>query len=148
MGDEFEEFVRATEPRLRRALAGHLPTDRVHDGLSEAFAHAWSNWDRVRTMENPAGYLFRVAQSKSRTRLEGALPETPRSHPPHVEPGLIDAMRGLPRQQRSVVWLVHACDWTYAEVAEALGISASAVGTHLTRGISTLRARLGVNAHD
>jgi hypothetical protein len=62
---------------------------------------------------------------------------------PEVEPGLGPALRALAPQQRSAVWLVHACGWTYAETASALGISPSAVGTHLTRGLAHLRTTLG-----
>ena len=140
----FEEFVGAVEPGLRRALLGHLPVDVVPDALGEAFAYAWEHWDRMQVLDNPAGYLFRVAQSRSRSRLAGVLPGPDPTRLPHVEPGLGDAMRRLPGQQRSAVWLVHACGWTYAEAAEALNISSSAVGTHVARGMARLRSQLGV----
>jgi DNA-directed RNA polymerase specialized sigma24 family protein len=42
------------------------------------------------------------------------------------------------------VWLVHACEWRYAEVAEALGTSASMVGNHVARGMDRLRRELEV----
>ena len=61
---------------------------------------------------------------------------------PDVEPGLVDALQALSPMQRQTVWLVHACDWSYAETATALEISASAVGTHLSRGMSKLRQQL------
>jgi DNA-directed RNA polymerase specialized sigma24 family protein len=141
----FEEFVGTVEPSLRRALVGHLPPHAVPDALAEAFAYAWEHWERLQTLENPAGYLFRVAQSRSRSRRPGLPPPPDPSRLPHVEPRLGDAMKALSTQQRSVVWLVHACDWTYAETADALGISPSAVGTHLARGMAHLRADLGAN---
>ena len=59
---------------------------------------------------------------------------------PDVEPALVPALHALSPMQRQAVWLVHACDWTYAETATALDISASAVGTHLTRGMTRLRS--------
>lgn len=141
---EFGEFVAAVEPTLRRAFAGHLPTASVGDALGEAFAYAWQHWEDVSRAVNPAGLLFRVGQSRLRRRREGfpAAPDPGRL--PHVEPGLGAAMRALPQRQRSVVWLVHGCGWSHVEVAEALGISASAVATHLTRGIDRLRMELGV----
>ena len=142
---DFEDFVMAVEPSLRRALVGHLPRHAVPDALGEAFAYAWEHWDRLQTYENPAGFLFRVAQSRSRSRRHGAPPPPDPSRLPQVEPRLGDAMKALSHQQRSVVWLVHACDWTYAETADALGISPSAVGTHLARGMAHLRADLGAN---
>ena len=142
----FDDFVRAVEPGLRRALAGHLPATAVSDALGEAFAYAWEHWDQVQMLDNPGGYLFRVAQSRSRSRLEGFLEPPDPSRLPQVEPRLASAMRSLSNMQRSAIWLVHGCDWTYAETGEALGISASAVGTHLSRGMARLRIDLGVNA--
>lgn len=145
MSDGFEEFVARVEPSVRRALVGLLPVDVVPDGLGEAFAYAWENWDRVKTLENPAGYLVRVAQSRTRTRMSGLLSETPHGAP-QIEPGLVLAMRSLSEQQRTVVWLVQACGWTYAEAGEALDISASAVGTHLGRAMHRLRVAMGVRS--
>ena len=141
----FEVFVRETEPRLLRGLAGHVPRDAVDDAAAEAYAHAWEHWARVKAMDNPLGYLFRVGQSRSRRRLTGHLPGPDISRTPDVEPGLVAAMRSLPAQQRSAVWLVHACGFTYGEAAEALGVSASAIGTHLSRAMGALRSSLGVS---
>ena len=141
---DFDQFVARIEPTLRRALAGHCPIDEVPDALAEAFAYAWQHWERVAGMERPAGYLFRVAQSRTRTRRSGALPGPDPGRLPDVEPKLGPALRAMPSRQRSVVWLVHACGWSYADTAEALGISRSAVGTHLERAVARLRAELGV----
>ena len=33
---------------------------------AEAFGYAWENWDRLKAMKNPTGYLYRVGQSKAR----------------------------------------------------------------------------------
>lgn len=142
--DEFVAFVAAVEPSLRRALGGHLSAGMVPDAVAEAFAYAWQHWRRLRTMANPAGYLFRVAQSKSRVRRVGQMEPPARDQIADVEPGLVAAMRALSPQQRSAVWLVHGCGWSYAETATAMRISTSAVGTHLARGMSRLRTELGV----
>ena len=141
------QFVRSVEPRLRRALLGVRPPGDVPDALSEAFAFAWEHWPTVQSLDNPVGYLFRVAQSRSRVRRQGRqLAATP-AEAPDVEPGLSTALRALPRQQRTAVWLVHACQFTYSEAAEAMGISPSAVGTHLQRALERLRTALGAR-HD
>ena len=89
---EFEQFVIRTEPRLRRALAGYLARDAVGDALAEAFAYAWEHRDRIMRMEHPTGYLFRVAQSKTRTRKQGFLPWSSADATPDVEPGLVGAL--------------------------------------------------------
>ena len=142
---DFESFVHAVEPRLRRALAGHVDAEDVGDALAEAFAYAWQHWGEVSTVPSPVGLLFRVAQSRSRRRRQGFPPAPDPGRLPQVEPGLGAAMRALPGRQRSVVWLVHGCGWTHSEVADGLGISASAVGTHLARGLSGLRRHLGAS---
>ncbi|MFV1991782.1 MAG: RNA polymerase sigma factor [Acidimicrobiales bacterium] len=134
------------EPSLRRALVGHLAPSLVSDALAEAMAYAWEHWSEVRIMTNPAGYLFRVAQSKARQPKPAFMPPPPAGRIPEMEPGLPDALRGLPESQRTAVWLVHACDWSYSEVAEAMGVSASTVGSHLERGLQKLRKSLGVDS--
>jgi len=144
---DFGAFVLRVEPRLRRALAGAVGIDRAADAVSEALAYAWQHWDRVSAMQNAAGYLYRVARSSARVRTPKRVRYlvVERAHLPDVEPGLPDAIRALPDRQRAVVWLVYACDWSYAEVAEALDISASAVGTHASRGLAALRRSIGVD---
>ena len=114
--DAFERFVREVEPGLRRALSGHLDRERVPDALAEAFAYAWQHRERVMAMENPSGYLYRVAQSKSRTRRHGWL----------EWPGEQDVTIDVPHE-----YLVHAAqragfrlelDVTQAEWLSGLGL--------------------------
>lgn len=145
--DEFEQFVIEMRPRLVRAFVGYCGVDRAADAASEALAYALENWKRVRTMENPGGYLYRVGQSRSRPRKQGYLPEPGVLGVPEVEPGLVPALMGLPETQRTAVWLVHACGWTYREAAEALDTSESMIGNHVSRGLGTLRRELGVGTH-
>jgi len=61
---------------------------------------------------------------------------------PDVEPQLVPALMRLPERQRAAVWLVHACGWSYGDVAEGLGIGTSTVGTHVTRALGSLRRSL------
>ena len=93
-------------------------------------------------MDNPVGYLYRVGQSRTRARRRPSLPAPEALGLPDVEPTLIAELQRLPERQRVAVWLVHACEWTHREVGEALGISTSAVSTHVARGTERLRARL------
>lgn len=146
--DAFHAFVRVAEPRLRRALLGAVGVDRVDDAVAEALAYAYEHRKRLDTMSNPVGYLFRVGQSKSRSRRPLRLfRETPPALP-DVEPGLVPGLLALPESQRTAVWLAHGCGWTHPEIAEALGISASTVATHVARALARLRTELGVvDAH-
>jgi DNA-directed RNA polymerase specialized sigma24 family protein len=146
--DEFERFVRDVEPGLRRALTGHLDREQVPDALAEAFAYAWQHRGRVMAMDNPCGYLYRVAQSKSRSRRQGWQAWTEDERVPDVEPGLAPALAALSPTQYRAVWLVHGCGWTYAETAVALEVSASTVGSHVARAMVHLRERLGAVTGD
>ena len=145
---EFEDFVIRTEPRLRRALSGHLARDSIGDALGEAFAYAWEHRERVMRMEHPAGYLFRVGQSKVRVRKQGFMPWSTFDAIPDVEPALVNALAELSPAQFHAVWLVYACGWTYLETATALHISPSTVGSHVSRALGHLREQLGVVAND
>jgi DNA-directed RNA polymerase specialized sigma24 family protein len=143
---DFERFVEATSPSLLRALAGWVGPDRAQDAVSEAMAYAWEHWEKVSAMPNPAGYLYRVGQSRSRQRATPTLPHPATVDAPDVEPRLLPALAALPATQRAAVWLVHGCGWTYAEVAEALDTSVSMVGNHVRRALQRLRSDLEVPA--
>lgn len=144
--DDIDGFVRDAEPRLRRALIGAVGTDRVDDAVAEALAYTAEHWDDLQAMDNPVGYLFRVAQSKSRPRKRPVLFRREPQLMPDVEPGLPDALRALPEAQRTAVWLDHGCDWTHAEIAEVMGVSTSTVATHVSRALARLRTELGVTS--
>lgn len=146
MSRDFDEFVKEVEPVLRRALSGCMPREQVHDGLAEAFAYAWEHWDEMDAVERPVGYLYRVAQSKTRSRKQGFLPWRDDPSIPDVEPELIPALTALPTSQRTAVWLVTACGWSQVEAADAMGITPSTVSTHVARGLDSIRASLGANA--
>lgn len=145
--DEFEAFVVDAQPRLRRAFVGALGIDGAAEATAEALAWGWANQERLRGMDNPVGYLYRVGRSRTRRRRSPKLPSPNHLRVPEVEPDLVPALMELSERQRTAVWLVHGCQWRHHEVAEALGISASAVATHVNRALERLRARLEVESH-
>ena len=143
----FDEFVVDVRPRLIRAFVPWFGTDDAADAAAEAMVYAFEHWETLREMENPAGYLFRVGRSRIRSRKTPRLPTPTSVGVPEVEPRLVPALLALPESQRTAVWLVYACQWRYAEVAEAMDTSVSMVGNHVSRGIEALRRRLGVEVH-
>lgn len=145
--ESFEVFVRTTRPRLLRAFVGCRGAEGALEATAEALAYAWENWESLRSMENPAGYLYRVGQSRTRARKELVLPSPMDVGAPDIEPRLVPAMLRLPETQRTAVWLVHACQWHYSEVAEAMGASVSMVGNHVSRGLKRLRIELEVDTN-
>ena len=140
----FTSFVRETEPKLRAALVAHFGTERGREATAEALAYGWEHWERIRPMQNPAGYLYRVGQHTGfRKPHRIVFPDVPQHSDPIVEPALPKAMAKLSTRQRTAVVLVHCFAWTPAEVAEFLDVSVSTVRNHLDRGMKRLRATLG-----
>mgnify|MGYP001827337774 CR=1 FL=1 len=143
--EAFTEFVQSVEPRLRIALVARDGPERGREATAEALAYAWEHWDRVGGMEHPVGYLYRVGQSKSRSRRRPpVVADRPESHEPWVEPGLPTALQSLSNRQRMAVVLVHAYGWSQREAAEVMQVSPDTVRTHLERGLSKLRSALEV----
>lgn len=145
--EAFRLFVAEAEPRLRQALSATLGSDPGRDASSEALTYAWQHWERVRTMENPVGYLYVVGRDKGRRAARKRRPvfyEVRSAPTPWVEPGLPAAIGGLPDRQREVVVLLHCFEWTMAEVADLLDVSKSTVQQHSERGMAALRVALGV----
>ena len=133
MTDDFEGFVSMIDPQLRRALSGHLPAQEVADAVAESFAYAWEHWTRVQMMENPAGYLYRVAQSKARARKQGFLPWPSDSSMPNYEPGLAPALDELSPSQQRAVWRR-----TSPPMSQGTPTSSSGSGTRTRRARSRL----------
>lgn len=146
-GDGFVEFARRVEPSLRIALVAGHGADRGLEAANDALVYAWRHWDRVQSLENPAGYLYRVGQRMARRRrLPPVFGRVDRDHrDPWVEPGLSRALAALSSRQRQVVVLVESYQWSMREVAELLGIRLSSVQTHLERGMRRLRDELRVD---
>jgi DNA-directed RNA polymerase specialized sigma24 family protein len=144
----FTEFCRDVQPKLRHAFAARFGHVDGAEATAEALAFAWENWERVRAMDNPAGYLYRVGASKTR-RIRRATPVLVAPPPggiPEVEPGLPDAVAALSDKQRVSVLLVTGFGWTLGAVAELLGVSVSTVQNHVERGLKNLRRKLGAEA--
>jgi RNA polymerase sigma factor (sigma-70 family) len=144
----FEAFVAEAEPALRRALVAVYGFEEGRDAVAEALAYAWEHWDRVAAMSNLRGYLFRVAQSRSRRRRSPVLFDSPDTGEHHFEPALPAALAALTQRQRLAVVLVHGYGYTHREVAELTGIKQTSVQNHVERGLARLRALIGVNDED
>ncbi len=144
----FTEFVQAAEPKLRHALISAYGRQEGWEAVAEALAYAWEHWDRIQTMENPVGYLYRVGRSRGRwgfrrPRLVREMnPVT--AEPPWVEPALPAALRRLSQRQRTAVMLIKGYGWTYQEVADLTGISVTSVQNHVERALAKLRTDLEV----
>ena len=147
--DDFDTFAAATQDRVRRALVPVAGRDAARQATVDGLVYVWQNWERIGSMENPAGYLYTVARSRIRpeassgVELEHDLVD-PRGEPV-VEPRLIPLLAGLPERQRVAVYLLHGCGWSTPAVAELLGISVSTVRNHVERALTALRRGLEVD---
>lgn len=146
--ESFTKFVKEAGPRIQHGLMAALGPEAGAEAASDALAIAWQKWDRVVLMENPAGYVFTVGRNKGRryaTRTVFPDPPANRESAPWVEPGLAAALTELTERQRIATVLVHCGEWTFAEVAELLGIDRGSVQKHADRGLAKLRAALEVS---
>jgi DNA-directed RNA polymerase specialized sigma24 family protein len=145
---DFDAFVREVEPRLSGALAAAYGFEDGRDATAEALAYAFEHWDRLQDIANLPGYLFRVGQTRSRRRRQPVLFAVPDATDHAFEPGLPAALASLSQRQRLAVVLVHGYGCTLREVAELTGIRRTTVQNHLMRGLSRLRATMGVTNGD
>jgi RNA polymerase sigma factor (sigma-70 family) len=144
---DFDEFVANVQGRVRRALTPVAGAEAARQATADALVVVWGDWQRVRAMRNPSGYVYTVARNRLRRRPPPpeALPDdlaSPMSHDWAFEPQLIPCLAALPERQRVAVYLVHGCGWPVPEVAALLGISVSTVRVHAERGLQRLRREL------
>jgi DNA-directed RNA polymerase specialized sigma24 family protein len=144
----FDEFVGTHSRTLWRALVPVAGPDIAADAVADALAYAWSHWERISQMDNPAGYVFTMAR-RDAIRAARRHPPLPLPDPvelPDVAPGLIAALNDLTEMQRQVVYLVEGFGWGLTDTARILDVSVSTVRNHLARGMARLRASLEVQS--
>jgi DNA-directed RNA polymerase specialized sigma24 family protein len=146
--EAFRTFVARVEPRLHSAFIAVYGHQNGREATAEALAYAWEHWQRVESMANPAGYLYRVGQSRIRTRKTPVVFVRPQHSEVFVEPNLAKALAGLSERQRVVFVLVHGEGWTLSEVGDLLGLSVPTVQKHAERAMAALRRALRVGSVD
>lgn len=142
---DFERFAASIGLRLRRAFVARYGVELGTEAHADAMAYAWSHWPRVRTMANPAGYLYRVGQSSVRRQVrwrrhadlptEFGSPDSGES-----DPALHDALAKLRRNQRTAVVLVHAHGYRYEEAAALMNVPVTTLRNYVNRGMAKLRS--------
>lgn len=152
----FEAWYLANHARLVSSLVlvcGDL--DLTRDAVDEACARALVRWDRVRAMDSPTGWTYRVALNVVRRRARRAALErrllrrhaVPREVPaPAGE--LWTVVAGLPPRQRTAIVLRYVADLTQTEVAEVMGITRSTVVSLLSDAHARLAELLAPRTTD
>jgi len=151
-GAAFEDFFRAEHPRLYRAM--YLATGSAHESdelTQEAFLKVWERWSRVAAMDEPRGYLYRIAMNAYRSRLRRATRAARRVFerpPPQEDPfaladlrdEMVQRLRSLPERQRLALVLTDLGGLPADAAARALGIGASTVRSLASQGRASIRA--------
>ena len=146
---EFEAYVAAARPRLRRlaySLCGDWYT--ADDVVQTALAKLYVAWPRVRRASDQDAYVRRtVARTtidesrrpwrRERSGLDGVdRPQDDSDVPARRD--LVAALQRLPEMQRKTVVLRHWLGLSVAETAEDLGISRGTVKSHTSRALVAL----------
>jgi RNA polymerase sigma-70 factor (sigma-E family) len=146
----FDEFCRGHYTEVVR-VAYLVTGDRQEalDVAQETFARAYERWGRVSTMENPVGWLMRVATNlsvsqrrRSNRRSRAVPPPQPVFETPG-DPAVEAALMKLTPAQRAVVVLRFYLDLSIEETARTLGKRAGTVRALTSQGVARLREQLG-----
>ncbi len=151
-----EHIVRDHSAALVRTLT-FVCLDRqlAADIAQETFIKLYVHWDEVAAHPDLPAWIYRVALNQARDyrralargarlmeRLGGQAAVSPTQADWEPEIGLIDALRSLPKRQRTAAALFFVGDLSLAEVARIMGISEGAVSSHLHRARETLKGLL------
>lgn len=150
----FDVFFAEEHERLFKAL--YFVTGDRHDAeelMQDAFLKLWERWDRIETIDDPTGYLFRVALNGFRMRRRRAAVAVRKVAPVSEDRDLFaDAdmradvrqlLLGLAPRQRAALLLVDLLGYSSEQAARILRVRPSTVRALATQGRRVLRAEEG-----
>ncbi len=148
---EFDAFYEHARDRLAvqiAALTGD-PAEAI-DHVQEAFVRAWTRWAKVGQLDDPEGWVRRVAYNLAVSRWRRARRTVLRPGPPEArfewddaQLQIVLALRTLPRSERAAIILHHLADLPVDEVAALLDAPSGTVKSWLHRGRAQLATELG-----
>ena len=141
----FEEFFQQHQGDLHAAL--WLITRNRHEAeeiMQDAFLRLWERWDRVATVQDPVGYLYRTAMNEFRSRARRAAMALRRAvHTLPVDDAMAAveareevalALSKLTPRERAAVVLTNVLGFTSEEASRALGVQPATVRVLAARG--------------
>jgi len=153
----FARLVEAHQQALRAFLRRACGNWALADDLAqETLLTAWTRIDRLDEDANVRAWLCGIGYNKCLTELRSGRRarrrEADYQSADHRSPGaapedrmaLERAMADLPLEQRAVVALCLAAEFSHADAAQALGLPLGTVKSHVTRGRARLMDALGV----
>jgi RNA polymerase sigma factor (sigma-70 family) len=150
----FDVFFEEEHGRLFKAL--YFVTGNRHDGeelMQDAFLRLWERWNEIHRIDDPTGYLFRVALNGFRMRRRRAAMAIRKVIPiPESRDEFVDAemradvrqlLLGLTPRQRAALLLVDLLGYPSEQAARILRVRPSTVRALATQGRRALRATEG-----
>jgi RNA polymerase sigma-70 factor (sigma-E family) len=136
--------------RLARLLLDDVATSE--EVVQDAFVAFQLRWRTIREPDKAAAWLRSAVLNGARSQLrkrrvrERLLPRTSADGPPADRDVLaadehrrvVEALRQLPRRQQEALVLRFYLELNERETAEAMGVSAGSVKTHVHRGLAAL----------
>lgn len=157
----FEPFYRERLAGLVRACAlVTLDPGVAEEIAAEAFATVWQRWERMQDEDHAGGYAYTTAMRLSMKRATRRGREVIGAADTAAAPdevgkaldraAIFAALGDLPMRQRQAVVLRDWAGFETSQIATMVGMDASTVRVHLTRGRRRLRSllRLPEESHD
>jgi RNA polymerase sigma-70 factor, ECF subfamily len=159
---EFEElYQRHSREVWALAYARWMNADTAQDIMQEAFLRLWKQWETGEQILNPRAWLLRVARNLAEDYAKSAFRRNG-THPPQTMNGVQSSdplpldklerdetftqlrhiLEQMPTGDREILTLRYAAELDTDEIAERLGIAATAVHMRLSRARQRLAERL------
>jgi RNA polymerase sigma factor (sigma-70 family) len=151
LSHDFETFYADARDAVARAVTMTTgDRDLSVEAVDEAMARAFQRWSHVSRLENPGGWVYRVALNWATSVLRRRHRPWPFAasgerlvEPPAVaEPDVLRALAELDVRQRAVVVCRYVLGWSEAETAVALSTPVGTVKSRLHRANRQLSSRL------
>ena len=150
----FDAFVEEEHDRLFKALYFVTGSREDAEDLSQdAFMKLWERWDRIEEIDDPTGYLFRVALNGFRMRRRRAAMAVRRVVPlPEARDEFVEAemradvrqlLMGLTPRQRAALMLVDLLGYRSEQAARILRVRPSTVRNLASQGRKALKETEG-----
>jgi RNA polymerase sigma-70 factor (ECF subfamily) len=159
---EFEDLYRRHSREVwALAYARWMNADTAMDITQEAFLRLWKQWEADESILNPRAWLLRVARNLAEDHAKSAFRRNG-THPPQTMNGvesrqplpleslereetfarMREVLEQLPGPDREILTFRYALDYETNQIAELLGINATAVHMRLSRARQRLAERL------
>jgi RNA polymerase sigma-70 factor (ECF subfamily) len=143
------------------AYARWMNADTALDVTQEAFLRLWKKWEEGETILNPRAWLLRVARNLAEDHAKSAFRRNGTS-PPQTMNGVAShaaapldslereetfaqlraVLHEMPKADREILTLRYALEYNTGDIADLLGINATAVHMRLSRARQRLADRL------